>query len=103
MNRPAAARMLCPMANSSATWSAALRRYAKPTHLRTLARARGFTVIADGPILRVAPDVSGLWRPVTQSQFDRSLGMLGRAGRGELQEASWNSSYIEAIVADLRD
>ncbi len=90
------------MATDTITWSRALARYAKPAHLQTLARRRGFTVIADGPTLRVTPDSSGIWRPITQAEFDRSLPLFGRTGHGELQDASWNSSYIEAIVADLR-
>jgi hypothetical protein len=35
-------------------------------------------------------------------QFERSLPLIGRAGRGPLMQASYNSSYIEAIVDDLR-
>jgi len=45
---------------------------------------------------------SGLQRRITQSQFEKSLPLIDGAGRALLLEASYNSSYIEAIVDDLR-
>jgi hypothetical protein len=90
------------MSDSSAVWSQALARYSKPARLETLRRGRSFTVMADGQSLRVKPDSSGCWRPINHVEFDRCLPLLGRASREELQVASWNSSYIEAIEADMR-
>ncbi len=39
---------------------------------------------------------------LTGADFERAARLLGRQGRGEVNEASRNSSYVEAILADLR-
>lgn len=87
------------MADTS--WRAALLRYRTPTDLVTRARRRPFSVRTDGAALIVTP-ATGKPRPITERQWERSVPLLGRAGRGVLLEASFNSSYIEAIVDDLR-
>jgi HD domain len=56
--------------------------------------------VTDGAALTVTPRTGSL-RRVTQSEFERSLPLLDRAGRSELLDARFNSLYIEAIVDDL--
>jgi hypothetical protein len=83
------------------TWSAALLRYRTRRDLVTRARRARFSVQSVRCALIVTPG-SGLQRRITQSQFERSLPLIDGAGRAPLLEASFNSSYIEAIVDDLR-
>jgi hypothetical protein len=83
------------------TWVGALDRYRTPADLVTRARRAPFSVQSVGQALIVTPS-SGQQRQITQSQFERSLPLIDRAGRAALQESSYNSSYIEAIVDDLR-
>ncbi|MHB8959419.1 MAG: hypothetical protein ACYDAN_07310 [Candidatus Limnocylindrales bacterium] len=83
------------------TWSGALSRYRLRRDLVTRARQAPFAVQATGSALIVTPG-SGLERRITQAQFERSVPLIGLAGRAALLEASYNSSYIEAIVDDLR-
>jgi hypothetical protein len=83
------------------TWRDALLRYRAPRGLATRARRAPFSVQSVGSALIVTPS-SGLARPINQSQFERTLPLLGGADRSALQKASFNSSYIEAIVDDLR-
>jgi hypothetical protein len=64
-------------------------------------RRAGFTVVTAGEALRITPDSTGRARNLTRSDFERSVPLLGHAGRGEVNEASRNSSYVEAILADL--
>lgn len=82
-------------------WGAALARYRAPRQLKTRARKASFSVQTFGRALLVTP-ASGRQRRLTEGEFDRSLPLLGLAGRGPLQATTWNSSYIEAIVGDLR-
>ncbi len=84
------------------TWQVALAHYRVQRHLQTRARKAAFDVVADGAALTITPR-TGSPRRVTQSEFERSLPLLDRAGRSELLEASFNSSHIEAIVDDLRN
>jgi len=84
------------------TWQVALARYRIQRRLQTRARKAAFDVLTVGPALTVTPRTGSL-RRVTQSEFERSLPLLDRAGRSELLDASFNSSYIEAIVDDLRN
>jgi len=86
---------------ASPNWEEALRRYASPTVLYTPARRAAFTIVAAGTILQVTPQSTRVWRPLTQGDYERSLPHIGKSGRAELQEASRNSSYIEAILADF--
>jgi len=83
------------------TWRDALLRYRTPRDLVTRARRAPFSVQSVGSALIVTPS-SGLARPINQSQFEHTLSLLGGADRSALQQASFNSSYIEAIVDDLR-
>jgi hypothetical protein len=83
------------------TWRDALLRYRTPWDLLTRARRAPFSVQSVGSALIVTPS-SGLARPINQSQFERILPLLGGADRSALPKATFNSSYIEAIVDDLR-
>jgi hypothetical protein len=82
-------------------WSLVLSRYRAPTRLHTRARRAGFTVVAEGNVLAVTPDSSGRRRNLTQADFERAAPLLNRAGRGYVNEASRNSSYVEAILLDV--
>lgn len=53
-----------------------------------------------GSALSVTPS-SGHARAIHQTEFERSLSLIDRADRAPLQEASFNSSYLEAIIDDL--
>jgi hypothetical protein len=83
------------------TWRAALLQCRTFRNLVTRARHAPFSVQSVGSALIVVPS-SGLLRRITQAQFERSLPLIDGAGRAPLLEASYNSSYIEAIVDDLR-
>jgi hypothetical protein len=83
-------------------WPTVLERYRTPTRLRTVARQAPFIVVASGQDLRVSPDSSGRYRTLTSTDFERAAPLLGRHGRHEVNEASRNSSYVEAILADFR-
>jgi hypothetical protein len=52
-------------------------------------------------MLRVTPTSSGKSRNLTQADFERSAPLLGRSARAEVNEASRNSSYVEAILVDI--
>jgi hypothetical protein len=54
-----------------------------------------------GSALIITPS-SGVARPINQADFERTLPLLGGADRSALPQASFNSSYIEALVDDLR-
>lgn len=82
------------------SWSLVLSRYRTPTRLHTRARRAGFMVVADGNVLAVTPDSSGRRRNLTQADFERAAPLLDRAGRGDVNDASRNSSYVEAILLD---
>jgi hypothetical protein len=83
-------------------WPTVLERYRTPTRLRTVARQAPFIVVASGEDLRVSPDSSSRYRTLTRADFERAAPMLGRHGRAEVNEASRNSSYVEAILANFR-
>ena len=83
------------------SWGGVLARYRTPRRLVTRARRAPFEVVSVGDALIVTP-ASGRARPITERQWERSLPLLDRAGRAPLLEASFNSSYIEAIADDLR-
>jgi hypothetical protein len=82
-------------------WHTALLRYQERSDLATRARRAPFSVQSVGSALIITPS-SGLQRRITQAQFERSLPLIDGAGRAPLLEVSYNSSYIEAIVDDLR-
>jgi hypothetical protein len=83
-------------------WPTVLERYRMPTRLRTVARQAPFIVVTSGEGLRVSPDSSGRSRTLTRADFERAAPLLGRHGRTDVNEASRNSSYVEAILADFR-
>ena len=83
------------------TWQDAVLRYRVPRDLATPARRAPFRVRLVGSALSVTPS-SGRARLIHQSEFELSLPLLDHAGRSDLVEATFNSSYIEAIVDDLR-
>jgi len=89
------------VAMADLSWRAAIARYRTPRHLVTRARRAPFEVVSVGDALNVTP-ASGRARPITERQWERSLPHIDRGGRALLQEASFNSSYIEAIVDDVR-
>ena len=80
-------------------WDQVLARYAAPTRLLTPERYDAFTVVVDGHVLRITPASSGKTRPLTRSDFEKAVQLLGR---GSIQDATRNSSYIAAIVEDFR-
>jgi hypothetical protein len=83
------------------TWRDVLLRYQTRRDLVTRARRAPFSVKTAGSVLIITAS-SGLQRRITQSEFERSLPLLDGASRAPLMEASYNSSYIESIVDDLR-
>ena len=83
------------------TWRDAFLRYRTPRDLVTRARRAPFSVQSVGSALIVTPR-SGVARPINQADFERTMPLLGGADRSALPQASFNSSYIEAIVDDLR-
>jgi hypothetical protein len=89
------------MVMAALSWPDALLRYRIRRELTTRARRAPFSVQSVGSALIVTPS-SGLPRRITESQFERSVPLIDGAGRAPLLEASYNSSYIEAIVDDLR-
>ena len=82
------------------SWFAAVRRYGAPRRLETRARRSPFQIVAIGQALIVTPR-SGLQRRISRSEYERVVPLLDRASRAELLKVTYNSSYIEAIVADL--
>ncbi len=83
------------------TWRDALLRYRTASDLVTGARRVPFSVQTIGAALIVTPS-TGRQRRISQVEFERSLPLLDGAGRAALMEVTYNSSYIEAIVDDLR-
>ena len=83
------------------SWQLAVTRYRVRRELVTRARRRPFYVEASGNAL-VVTVATGSQRRITESEFELSLPLIDHVGRGPLQEATFNSSYIEAIVDDLR-
>lgn len=86
---------------AAVTWRDALLRYRAPRDMHTRARRAPFSVKAMGNAL-IATPASGSPRRITQAQFERTLPLLDRADRASMLDVSFNSSYIEAIVDDLR-
>jgi hypothetical protein len=86
---------------SDPLWAAALQRYATPRTLRTRARGSEFTVAAHDGWLAITPG-TGRPRRVFEAEFVAAIPLIGSASRQDLQAVTFNSSYIEAIVADLR-
>lgn len=59
-----------------------------------------FSVQTIGAALIITPR-TGRQRRISQAEFERSLPRLDGAARAALMKATYNSSYIEAIVDDL--
>jgi hypothetical protein len=83
-------------------WREVLDRYRTPTRLRTVAREAPVIVVRSGDDLTITPGSTVQSRRLTRADFERAAPLLGGAGRGEVNEASRNSSYVEAILADVR-
>jgi hypothetical protein len=83
------------------SWSSVIERYRTPTRLRTVARQAPFIVVSSGQDLIVTPGSSDRPRILTRTDFERAAPLLGRHDRAEVIEASRNSSYVEAVLADL--
>jgi hypothetical protein len=90
-----------PAPTGSPAWQQALARYREPRALRTRARGRPFTVASGADELRITPDW-GTTRRMFAAEFTAAVPLIGRADRQELLKVTWNSSYLEAIVDDLR-
>jgi hypothetical protein len=82
-------------------WTDVLARYRTPTELLTRARRRPFRVASVGQSLVVTPS-TGHERTITEREFERAVPLIDRSGRGPLQTATFNSSYVEAVIDDLR-
>lgn len=81
-------------------WREVMLRYRVPTELRTTDQQKPFTVVTDDKgDLRITPHSSGKPRTLKQTEFERALPLIGTSAA---QSATQNSSYIEAIVDDLR-
>ena len=83
------------------TWSSALARYDAPRTLLTLARHRPFEVRAGRDELVITPE-TGRPRRVFAAEFLKVAELLTQGLRQELPAVTFNSSYLEAIVGDLR-
>jgi hypothetical protein len=67
-----------------------------------VARQAPFIVVASGDELRVMPDSSGRARTLRKIDFERPATPNRGPGPDEINEASRNSSYVEAILADFQ-
>ena len=77
-------------------------RYRTPRELATRARRRPrFRVASVGAALVVTPS-TGRPRAMNEHEFVRAVPLIDGATRGPLQAATYNSSYIEAIIDDIR-
>lgn len=78
----------------------ALLRHRVPRELVTRARHAPFRVQTTGSVLTVTPS-SGFARQAHRAEFEHSLPLLDGADRTALAAATFNSSYLRAIVDDL--
>ena len=81
------------------SWERVLARYATLTSLATV-RGKRFTIQADGYALLVTPESTGLERRMTRADYERAASLVGGPSH-ELAQASRNSSYVVAILADF--
>jgi hypothetical protein len=87
---------------SDPTWRETLLRYRTGRELATRVRRSPFWTETAGATLVITPR-TGRPRLISKGEWERSVPMLDRAGRrAALQESTFNSSYIAAIVDDLR-
>jgi hypothetical protein len=88
------------MAADPPRWREVMTRYRAPTELRTTDQGRAFTVVTDeAGDLQITPHSTGKPRKLKQAEFERALPLIGT---NAAQAATQNSSYIEAILDDLR-
>lgn len=90
-----------PITTDNPTWTLALDRYRTPRTLRTRARGSEFRVEAGGGGLIVTPS-TGRPRRIFAAEFVAVEPIIGSATRQDLQAITFNSSYLEAILTDLR-
>ena len=83
------------------SWSTAITRYGSSRRLLTRARKQPFDVAAVGQVLVVTAS-TGRKRRITKGEWDRVIPLLDLAARVDLTAATFNSSYLQAIVDDLR-
>lgn len=88
------------MTTSLPAWQAILARYKTPKELATRARRRPFRVASVGSSLVITPS-TGSPRTVHEREFARAIPLIDGPTRGPLQAATYNSSYVEAIVDDI--
>jgi hypothetical protein len=88
-------------ATADPTWAVALERYAMPLELHTRARGSEFKVEARDGALVITPD-TGRPRRVFAAEFLQVASIIDSASRRELQAVTFNSSYLEAVLTDLR-
>ena len=84
-----------------ATWQQAVGRYRVPRTLHTRSRHRPFMVSSGADELRITPE-TGTTRRVFEAEFSASVPLIDHVERQELLRVTWNSSYLEAIIDDLR-
>lgn len=89
------------MTMSLPAWRAILDKYRTPKELATRARRRPFLVASVGSALIVTPS-TGRPRTMHEREFARAIPLIDGPARGPLQAATYKSSYIEAIVDDIR-
>lgn len=89
------------MTMSLPVWRAILDRYRTPKELATRARRRPFLVASVGSSLVVTPS-TGRPRTMHEGEFARAVPFIDGPSRGPLQSTTYNSSYIEAIIDDIR-
>lgn len=89
------------MTRSVPAWPAILARYKTPRDLATRARRRPFQVASVGSSLVVTPS-TGRLRTIHEHEFARAVPLIDGPTRRPLQSATYNSSYVEAIIDDIR-
>jgi hypothetical protein len=90
------------MTTSLPAWRAILDRYRTPKELATRARRRPFLVASVGSSLVITPS-TGRPRTMYEREFARAIPLIDGLTRGPLQSTTYNSSYVEAIVDDIRE
>ncbi len=86
---------------ASGLWAQAIARYRVPRALQTLKQGRAFTVVCIGDRLEVTPS-TGRPRRIYESNFLKAQPLIDDPTRGKATDVSYDSSYIRAILDDLR-
>jgi hypothetical protein len=89
------------MTMSLPAWPAILARYRAPAELVTRAQRRPFRVESVGSSLVVTPS-TGRARTIHAHEFERAIPLIDRPARAPVQAVTFNSSYVEAIIDDIR-